>query len=148
MTDAPDRKIGGLSPRTATPDLTRLLHRNREAPVTTDVNGATPLIAKDTEISPRKPKRTGKQTTARTKKLEETSESGVVAPMTIYVDTNIRARARAAFKATSHLEDDKTWSAFVQKAIMAETKKRELEHNNNEPYESDGGKLSAGRPLS
>jgi predicted glutamine amidotransferase len=68
--------------------------------------------------------------------------------MTTYLHSSNRDRARAAYRATNHLEGDKSWSDFVERAIVAETIRRESAHNAGEPYQGDSSPLPAGRPLS
>ncbi|WP_369828612.1 hypothetical protein [Cryobacterium sp. M91] len=68
--------------------------------------------------------------------------------MTTYLSAQTRYRARATYRATSHLEGDKSWSDFVERAIKAEVERRELLHNAGEPYEGDSSPLPVGRPLS
>ncbi|WP_369124741.1 hypothetical protein [Glaciimonas sp. Cout2] len=70
------------------------------------------------------------------------------ARMTTYLSAQTRDRARATYRATSHLEGDKSWSDFVERAIQAEVERRELLHNAGEPYEGDSSPLPVGRPLS
>lgn len=52
--------------------------------------------------------------------------------MTVSIPTELRNRARAAFRATGYAEQDRTWSHFVAKAIEAETIRRESLDNNSE----------------
>ncbi len=68
--------------------------------------------------------------------------------MTTYIDQQTRARAKAAFKATAHLEGDVSFSEFIESAIARELQRRETLYNDGQPYAGDGGRLSAGRPLS
>jgi hypothetical protein len=67
--------------------------------------------------------------------------------MTVSIPTALRNRAKAAYKATSYAEGDNTWAHFVAKAIEAETRRREAEHNQGEMYPSWGEKLPGGRRL-
>ena len=68
--------------------------------------------------------------------------------MTTYIAPPTRARAKAVFKATAHLEGDVSFSAFDARAIVCELQRREKLYNDGQPYAGDGGRLSAGRPLS
>ncbi|WP_442855792.1 ParB family protein [Frondihabitans sp. Leaf304] len=65
----------------------------------------------------------------------------------MYLDGRLRARAREAYRATSHLEGDKNWSDFVERAILAEVLRRETVHNDGQTYAGDTTPLSPGRPL-
>ncbi|WP_369125300.1 hypothetical protein [Cryobacterium sp. GrIS_2_6] len=67
--------------------------------------------------------------------------------MTTYMSNTTRDRARATYRATSHLEGDKSWSDFVERAVLAEVERRERSYNSGERYEGDSSPLSAGRPL-
>jgi hypothetical protein len=67
--------------------------------------------------------------------------------MTVSIPAALRNRARAAYRATSYAEGDKTWSHFVAKAIEAETARREAEHNEGEMYPSWSENLPGGRRL-
>lgn len=67
--------------------------------------------------------------------------------VTTYLDGRLRARARKAHQATSHLEGDKSWSDLVRRAILAKVARRESTHNNGRPYAGDETPLSPGRPL-
>ena len=133
--DTPNRQIGGLTPRAGTQDLSRLQARNRPGPKPETAQQAEPAPAKVV-----KPSR------AAAKK----STSVVVdstARMTTYLSAATRDRARATYRATSHLEGDKSWSDFVERAILAEVERRELSHNAGERYEGDSSPLPVGRPL-
>ncbi|MGE3449609.1 MAG: hypothetical protein AB7H92_18735 [Microbacteriaceae bacterium] len=68
--------------------------------------------------------------------------------MTTYIARPTRERARATFKATGHLEGDESFSSFVQTAVERELERRERLYNEGKPYAGDGGRLTAGRPLS
>ena len=67
--------------------------------------------------------------------------------MATYLSHRTRDRARATYRATSHLEGDKSWSEFVERAILAEVERREITHNAGERYQADSSPLPAGRPL-
>ncbi|WP_374197735.1 hypothetical protein [Rhodococcus sp. BP-110] len=56
--------------------------------------------------------------------------------------------ARGVYRATSHLDGDKSWSQFVEKALMHEAEAREHSHNGGQRYDDSDAQLSAGRPLS
>jgi len=69
------------------------------------------------------------------------------ARMSTYLDAGVRDRARAAYKATAHLENDRSWSAFVEAALQAETIRREQIHNDGKPFPGGDQPLSPGRPI-
>ncbi|WP_416172986.1 ParB family protein [Cryobacterium sp. 10C2] len=128
--DTPSRQIGGLAHRAGTPDLSRLQARNRTEPTVQPVQ--QPKLSKPAAAPARKAALMAEPT----------------ARMTTYLSAQTRDRARATYRATSHLEGDKSWSDFVERAIQAEVERRELLHNAGEPYEGDSSPLPVGRPLS
>lgn len=133
--DTPNRQIGGLTPRAKTQDLSRLQARNRTEPKPETVQQAEPVSAKVI-----KPSRAPSRKSA-TVVVDSTAR------MTTYLSAATRDRARATYRATSHLEGDKSWSDFVERAILAEVERRELTHNAGERYEGDSSPLPVGRPL-
>ena len=67
--------------------------------------------------------------------------------MSTYLSARVRDRARAAYKATAHLENDRSWSAFVEAALLAETVRREQAHNDSRPFPGGDQPLAPGRPI-
>jgi hypothetical protein len=129
-TDNPDRTIGGLPGRTA---MSRLARPEQPPLVPPDSSAPTPSRQPAPAArSPRRPK--GQTTTARPQ-------------VSAYVDQHLRSRAQAAYKATSHLEGDRSWSEFVATALLAETERREAAHNHGEPFPDNGRPRAPGRPL-
>ena len=129
MTNTPSRNVSGLPPRQGLPAaLTRLQRRNR-TPQEESTTG-TPAV------------------TAVPMRAEQADEPGASRPdrVTVYLPPALRARARTAYRATAHLEGDRTWSEFVERAILAEVHRRELEHNHGDPYEGYRERLAPGRP--
>lgn len=145
MSDTPDRAITGLSPRGAAPDFSRLQRRNRivvpePAVVAVELVEEPPPAAVTPNLpAPDLPAAAPSVVS----KLAVTERERV----TTYLDGRLRARAREAYRATSHLEGDKSWSDFVERAILAEVTRREAAHNDGRPYAGDGTPLSPGRPL-
>lgn len=127
--DTPTRQIAGLAHRAGTPDLSRLQARNRPQPTPQPVK--QPKAVKSA-VPPARKSAPAPEPTAR---------------MTTYLSAQTRDRARATYRATSHLEGDKSWSDFVERAIQAEVERREVLHNAGEPYEGDNSPLPVGRPL-
>lgn len=78
---------------------------------------------------------------------DEPKTTSKLANMTVSLPEALRNRARAAYRATSYVEGDNTWSHFVAKAIEAETARREAEHNGGEMYPSWTENLPGGRRL-
>ncbi|MCD5348438.1 hypothetical protein [Agromyces sp. S2-1-8] len=150
MTDAP-RKIGGLAPRAAggdAPPLGRLLRENREAapaapapaevaPAVDETPAPVAATAKPAATrAARKPKAAPKRSA--------TADTGK-GTVTFYMPNDDRARARATFKATAHLEGDESFSDFLTKAVNAEVERRELEHGG--PFAGGDTPLPTGRPM-
>jgi hypothetical protein len=137
VSDAPDRSIRGLVPRGTTPDFSRLQRRNRlnGASAVTEVQASTPAA----EVAVPAP-------------VSQADSPPVLASgererVTTYLDGRLRSRAREAYRATSHLEGDKSWSDFVERAILTEVLRREAGHNDGQEYVGDATPLSPGRPL-
>ena len=148
----PSRQITGLRP-TRQPDVSRLVAANR-----TPAPPAPPALTRveDLPEAEQEPVEQAAAPTAQTapKRAKEPAlvpRAAVPAEapkvgVNLYLTVDTNERARAAFKATAHLEGDLTWSAFVDRAILAETERRELEHNKGKPFAAVG-RLRAGRPL-
>lgn len=147
MTDTPDRRIGGLAPRAGAgqTDLSRLQRRNR--PVTPE-----PAAEEEAKVTPlpraTAPDRTKPATPAAPVTPAATAEAGPPDRITVYLDRALRERARTAYRATAHLEGDRTWSDFIERAILAEVERREHAHNADQTYSSTPGKLAPGRNVS
>ena len=134
--ETPNRQIGGLTPRAGAHDLSRLQARNRLEP-----KPETSEQPKTVASPAAKPSRTPAKKSA-------TVVVDTTARMTTYLSVATRDRARATYRATSHIEGDKSWSDFVERAILAEVERRELSYNAGERYQGDSSPLPAGRPLS
>ncbi len=79
-----------------------------------------------------------------------TTKSGETAPkeqISVYIPRELRSRARAAFQATSFVEDDEGWSHMIEKALLAEVIRRENTHNGGNQYAGKDRKLRPGRTL-
>ena len=146
MTDTPDRAITGLSPRGVTPDFSRLQRRNRVV-VPEPAIAEVELVGEPSQPPAVVPALPASDVPAAVpsvvSKLAVTERERV----TTYLDGRLRARAREAYRATSHLEGDKSWSDFVERAILAEVTRREAAHHDGRPYAGDEIPLSPGRPL-
>ena len=115
----PDRSISGLPPRKPQPDASRLIAANRPHP-------------------PAEPP-------APAAKLPDTTGERV--KVSVYFDARHRDAARAAFRATAHLEGDGSWSDMVEKAVLAEVERRQQAHNDGNPFDGGGDKLTPGRTI-
>lgn len=125
-----DRTVSGLAPRRpqVTGDLSRLQAKNRTPippPPSSSALTKTPPVPTAT-----------------------TDDNAGKKRITVYIDNEIFTRARGVHKATAHLEDDRSWSQFIEKALLREAEARERSHNNGERYSGSDTPLSPGRPLS
>jgi hypothetical protein len=75
----------------------------------------------------------------------DVATAGVKVKSSFYLRENTQNRARAAFRATAHLEDDETYSDFAEKAILAEVERREALYNQGNQYSGGGKRLAPGR---
>ncbi|HEY2557580.1 MAG TPA: hypothetical protein VGI08_10770 [Diaminobutyricibacter sp.] len=66
--------------------------------------------------------------------------------VSFYIGGDGLVRARAAYEATRWLEGDRSWSHFVEKALRAETSRREARFNDSRPFDGGEGPLKPGRP--
>lgn len=134
MSESPDRTVTGLSRRRpGEPDLSRMRRGNREAPAGP---AAAPLVPPPTQ-----PAATAPVPPPRALPKDAKTKT------TVYLDPELTARAKATFKATAHLEQDRSWSEFVEKAITAEIHRRQDRHNAGASFGSDPAPLNPGRPL-
>jgi hypothetical protein len=159
--DAPRRAIGGLS------SLARMRGDGQTATATPVAAPERPPVTADPASAPQAAERPVEPVSAPqpTQKPSTRPKSRTQAPrvvqrpiplaegsptekMTTYVPRAVRERAKAAFRATSHLEGDGSFSDFITAAITREVERREKLHNDGQQYAGDGGRLTAGRPLS
>lgn len=170
MSDAPRRQLGGLTsldrmrgagqapvtrpappapaeprPETtvavAVPPVAPQQVRRPSDPAPAPANA--PLTAQKPTRSPKTPKAVPKASQRPTTPARDTPTD----KMTTYIPRETRERAKAAFRATGHLEGDLSFSAFIAAAIAAEVARREKLYNQGRPYAGGGDRLSAGRPL-
>jgi hypothetical protein len=132
MSEPTSRTIDGLAPRSASnPDLSRLQRRNRPD----NVPAAEPVSGRSAELS---------TTVAPTPASDPATSTDRI---TVYIDHALRLRARTAYRVTSHLEGDRTWSDFIERAILREVERREQAHNAGESYPGTNGPLAPGRSV-
>jgi centromere-binding protein ParB len=67
--------------------------------------------------------------------------------VTFYLTDAMRNRARAAYRQTSFNERDSSWSEMINKALLAEVRRRETVYNNGEAFVGNGDPLTPGRPI-
>ena len=147
----PDRTIAPPPPRVRTPepDLSRMLAEMRaEAPAAAVAENPPTAAAQGSPQPPQKATRSPKRAPAVGPLSPVSAQAeGPVGKNTTYLSDATRNRGRAAYRATSQLEDDTSWSDFVEKAIAAEAERRETLYNGGQRYTGDNTRLRAGRPL-
>jgi hypothetical protein len=137
----PDRTIGGLAPRRSNFDASRLIAANR----TTEPSTPTSLEPRGGPRSTKKVSPPSRTTEQRDMESGDVATAGVKVKSSFYLRENTQNRARAAFRATAHLEDDETYSDFAEKAILAEVERREALYNQGNQYSGGGKRLAPGR---
>lgn len=139
MTEPTTRTIAGLAPRTSSnPDLSRLQRRNRPEALQPVIEPPGELSSDSAQVAP------PSTSTA----VSSVPEAGAATDrITVYLDHALRLRARTAYRVTSHLEGDRTWSDFVERAILREVERREHAHNAGDTYPGSEGPLAPGRPI-
>ena len=159
--DTPRRAIGGLSSlarmrgdgqtATATPVATPERPAATADPVPVPQAAERPIEPVSAPQTAQKPSTRPKSRAQAPRAVQRPiplAEGSPTEKMTTYVPRAVRERAKAAFRATSHLEGDGSFSDFITAAITREVERREQLHNDGQQYAGDGGRLSAGRPLS
>lgn len=161
MSDAPRRQLGGLSaldrmkgtgqaPAATAPTAT-IAPQPTPEPTTTPKAAEPAVQAVSAPQAPQKAPTRPKSRTQAPKAAQRPiplAEGSPVEKMTTYIARPTRDRAKAAFRATGHLEGDGSFSEFIAGAIAREVERREQVYNDGQPYAGDGGRLTAGRPLS
>jgi hypothetical protein len=127
LPDEPDRKIGGLQPRPT-------------------FNAKSLIKSQRTETEKPPASGMGERTNGASKRRSQAPASSGKTSLTVYVPDELRTRARALYRATSHLEDDRTFSHMVEKMLEAAIRERELRYNEGMPFAGDKARLSSGRP--
>lgn len=150
MSDATPRGISNLAPRKVDPK--RMLARNRDD--VADIPSATPTISADATAPAPEPEHPAgeriapaeKKSRTKTNKAPRTAAQATQGRVNTYIDPSARARVVAAYKATSHLEGDESFSAFVETALVNEAIRREQKYNDGEEFVAMGN-LQRGRPV-
>jgi hypothetical protein len=158
--DAPRRAIGGLSSLarmrgdgppaaapTVAPSRTQPATEQTPAPKAAERPVEPVSAPQASQKAPTRPK-SRTQATKAVQRPIPTAEGSPTDKMTVYIPRATRERAKAAFRATGHLEGDASFSDFIAAAIAREVERREQLHNDGQQYAGDGGRLTAGRPLS
>lgn len=134
MSEQPTRTLGaGLAPRRSgggvqDMDASRLL-RSRRSDTATELAATIPATA------------------AATKPAPAPAPAAARAQLNVSVPHDLRARARAAYRATAHLEGHQTFQDFITDALETEVRRLEDTHNGGARYTGGDQPLPAGRPL-
>jgi hypothetical protein len=67
--------------------------------------------------------------------------------VTFYLTDAMRNRARAAYRQTSFDERDSSWSEMLNKALLAEVRRREDAYNDGKAFVGNDEPLTPGRPI-
>lgn len=139
MNEQPSRVIGGgLQPRRATTggvpamDASRLLRRSRESAP------PPPAAAAEVVAPPAAVPAADQPAAKRTSNRVQLNTS---------VPVDLRARARAAFRATAHLEGYRSFQDLITAAIDTEVRRLEAAHNGGQAFAGGTEPLPGGRPL-
>lgn len=135
MTDAtaPRRRIEGVSA------LSRM--RSTPPPTASTLARATepaPAPAASPDTSPEAPRAVAEQ---------EADPQGTRARLSGYTSNDFARLAKSTYKATAHLEDEASFSDFLQAAVDREIKRRQELYNDGRPFAASTSRLQAGRPL-
>jgi len=136
----PDRTVGGLAPRRSNFDASRLIAANRSPESSTATSFEPRSDRSSRRAQPAAP-------SAKREKIEHRSVSSadLKVKSSFYLRESTQNRARAAFRATAHLEDDETYSDFAEKAILTEVMRREALYNEGNQYSGGAKRLAPGR---
>ncbi|WP_392341498.1 hypothetical protein ACQ86L_0650 (plasmid) [Leifsonia sp. P73] len=155
--DSP-RRIEGLTPRRQL-DLSLLQRKNREQPAvdepavevpkqtTKGQEGSSDSGVSSSKSRPRATRHSAQGRTSTSLEAAAQASSKDTARISFYVPDDLSRRAKAAFRATAFQAGDRTWSAFLVRALESEVNRRESEYNAGERFEDSGKNLPAGRPL-
>lgn len=138
----PTRTITGFgSPRARTggvhPDASRLIARNR-APQPAEAEPtapATPVPAERTSTDPTPP------AAAPIRRVSAKEQLNAAVPI------DVRARIRAAYRASASAEGHRSFSDLITALLDAEATRLEQRYNNGQPFTGGEHALPPGRPL-
>jgi hypothetical protein len=131
----PDRTISGLGPPRARsgvhPDASRLLARNRTTPPqpagpggqATDASRVAAVVAGGA----------GTQT--------------IKQQLNVSIPRDLRARVRAAYRATATAEGHRSFSDFIASVVEGEACRLEVKYNDGRPFVGGEIELVSGRPM-
>jgi hypothetical protein len=116
------------------------------APTTPPV-AAAPAGAQ-TPSSPPQAAPVADQVTAATPAPSRAPKAGKKPKVSFYQDPEDTARARAAMVHTQGVEGSRSWSEFVDRALMREAERLEQRYNSGQPWPPvEAGEIPRGRPM-
>ncbi|WP_380169782.1 hypothetical protein [Jannaschia sp. R86511] len=147
---APDRTIRGFGTARngggVHPDASRLLARNRVSPppspqpVRSDAAEVTDIdMERATVVPPR--------AQVRRQAPQAAPRPAVKAQINVMVASDLRARVRSAYRATSAAEGHRSFSDFVASLLEAEAARLEQQYNAGQRFGGGEQPLTPGRPL-
>lgn len=133
-----DRAPIGPPPRRPSTNVQHLLAANRTRSTPSD---------SDSLSSPEKQPDQQPSEVSPASLVESKEAKGAPRQVTFYMSVEDRQRAKAAYQATSGVEMDSSWSAFITRAVMAEVTRREETHNDGRRFSGGTQNLTPGRKL-
>lgn len=128
----PNRTISGLGPpkvrRGVHPDASRLIARNRPAP-----SGSEPDLVADVKPVAAPP--------------AEVVTQPIKQQLNVSIPRDLRARVRAACRATAPAENHRSFSDFIAAVLEAEAVRLENQYNDGQRFGGGEVELASGRPL-
>lgn len=154
---APDRTIRGFGNARngggVRPDASRLLARNRVSPpppAATPATGPQPIrtdAAEATENDADRAPVALPRAVARRQGQQAAPRAAVKAQINVMVASDLRARIRSAYRATSAAEGHRSFSDFVASLLEVEAARLEERYNAGQRFGGGEQPLTPGRPL-
>ncbi|GGC17620.1 ParB family protein [Cellulomonas carbonis] len=139
---APNRTITGFGARPRSggvhPDASRLLARNR---TTQPAPEASVSLSPPATVAPIPPAPTPPAPAAARRPTKAKEQLNVAVPR------DVRARIRAAYRATAHTEGHTSFSDLISAVLDAEATRLEQQYNEGRPFTGGEQPLPPGRPL-
>ncbi|WIB72579.1 hypothetical protein [Curtobacterium sp. MCBD17_026] len=105
-------------------------------------------VAAQTPASPPQAAPVADDVTAAPSTPSRAPKAGKKPKVSFYQDPEDTARARAAMVHTQGLEGSRSWSEFVDRALMREAERLEKRYNGGQPWPPvEAGEIPRGRPM-
>lgn len=109
---------------------------------------AAPAVAPQTPASAPEPASATASAPAALPAPQRAPKAGKKPKVSFYQDPEDTARARAAMVHTQGLEGSRSWSEFVDRALMREAERLEQRYNGGQPWPPvEAGEIPRGRPM-